>query len=54
MQWYNGNNFHRKGGDHMKATFTSENSVLGVSWRLIVGTKGHTSASLLPHQPPVV
>ena len=54
MQWYNGNNFHRKGGDHMKATFTSENSVLGVSWRLIVGIEGRTCASMLSEQPPAV
>ena len=46
MQWYNGNNFHRKGGDHMKATFTSENSVLGVSWRLIVGVEERMSESM--------
>ena len=38
----------------MKAEFTFGKRILGVSWRLIVGTKGHTSASLLPHQPPVL
>ena len=53
MPWYNSTNFHRKGGDHMKAEFTLEKRILGVSWRLIVGTKERTFASL-PHQPPVV
>ena len=54
MQWYNGNNFHRKGGDHMKATFTSEKRFFDVSWRLIVGIEGRTRASMLSEQPPAV
>ena len=38
----------------MNAKVTSKIVVFDVSWRLVVGIGGHTSASMLSEQPPAV